>query len=105
MPFPSVQYSALGVPIVHGYAYGEAVDSAVGPQFVRGASGQQNVQALLAGKVDYALLGHRRHAFGAEKTKPCATSSADSTMTLGKKCQRSCGASPSQTKSRAEKRR
>ncbi|HEY3256023.1 MAG TPA: transporter substrate-binding domain-containing protein [Polyangiaceae bacterium] len=39
-----------------GYAYGEAVDTAVGPQFVRGPSTKANLQALLAGKVDYTLL-------------------------------------------------
>jgi len=44
------------VALVDGYAYGEAVDSAAGPEFVRGASESANVQALLAGKVDYVLL-------------------------------------------------
>jgi polar amino acid transport system substrate-binding protein len=44
------------VALVEGYAYGTAVDSASGPQFVRGASAKENVQALLAGKVDYVLL-------------------------------------------------
>ena len=44
------------VALVEGYAYGEAVDSAAGPEFVRGASESANVQALLAGKVDYVLL-------------------------------------------------
>ncbi|MEI9938063.1 MAG: transporter substrate-binding domain-containing protein [Pseudomonadota bacterium] len=44
------------VGLVVGYAYGEAVDSATAPVFVRGASTQANIQALLAGKIDYALL-------------------------------------------------
>jgi len=44
------------VALVEGYAYGEAVDSAAGPRFVRGANAKANLQALLAGKVDYVLL-------------------------------------------------
>jgi hypothetical protein len=44
------------VGLVDGYAYGEVVDSAAAPIFVRGSSAQENLQALLAGKVDYALL-------------------------------------------------
>ncbi|HKO48535.1 MAG TPA: transporter substrate-binding domain-containing protein, partial [Polyangiaceae bacterium] len=44
------------VALVDGYAYGEAVDSAADTRFVRGASSRDNVQALLAGKVDYVLL-------------------------------------------------
>jgi hypothetical protein len=44
------------VALVDGYAYGEAVDAGTGPQFVRGSSAQENVQALLSGKVDYVLL-------------------------------------------------
>jgi polar amino acid transport system substrate-binding protein len=44
------------IALVEGYAYGAAVDSAVGPEFIRGANGKENLQALLAGKVDYALL-------------------------------------------------
>jgi len=44
------------VALVDGYAYGDAVDSATETRFVRGASAHDNLQALLAGKVDYALL-------------------------------------------------
>jgi ABC-type amino acid transport substrate-binding protein len=44
------------VALVDGYAYGEAVDSATETHFVRGASTHDNLQALLAGKVDYVLL-------------------------------------------------
>ncbi len=44
------------VALVEGYAYGAAVDSATGPQFVRGANASANLQALLADKVDYVLL-------------------------------------------------
>jgi len=44
------------VALVEGYAYGDAVESASGPRFVRGANAHDNLQALLAGKVDYALL-------------------------------------------------
>ncbi|HYP77848.1 MAG TPA: transporter substrate-binding domain-containing protein [Polyangiaceae bacterium] len=44
------------VALIEGYAYGDAVDKAVGPQFVRGPSASANLQALLAGKVDYVLL-------------------------------------------------
>jgi polar amino acid transport system substrate-binding protein len=44
------------VALVDGYAYGDAVDSARETRFVRGASGHDNLQSLLSGKVDYALL-------------------------------------------------
>lgn len=44
------------VALVAGYAYGDAVESAHETRFVRGASGHDNLQALLAGKVDYALM-------------------------------------------------
>ncbi|HEY0463998.1 MAG TPA: transporter substrate-binding domain-containing protein, partial [Polyangiaceae bacterium] len=44
------------VALVDGYAYGEAVDSAAETRFVRGSSASENLQALLAGKVDYVLL-------------------------------------------------
>jgi ABC-type amino acid transport substrate-binding protein len=44
------------VAVVDGYAYGDAVDSAAQTRFVRGASAHDNLQALLAGKVDYVLL-------------------------------------------------
>jgi len=44
------------IALVEGYAYGESVDSGTGPEFVRGASARDNLQSLLAGKVDYVLL-------------------------------------------------
>lgn len=44
------------VALVEGYAYGDAVTAATETHFVRGASAHDNLQALLAGKVDYALL-------------------------------------------------
>jgi ABC-type amino acid transport substrate-binding protein len=44
------------VALVEGYAYGEAVDYATETRFVRGSSAHENLQALLAGKIDYVLL-------------------------------------------------
>lgn len=44
------------VALVEGYAYGEAVDSAAETRFFRGKNTHDNLQALLAGKVDYVLL-------------------------------------------------
>lgn len=44
------------VALVDGYAYGSAVDSATETHFVRGANAHDNLQALLAGKVDYVLV-------------------------------------------------
>jgi len=44
------------VALVDGYAYGDAVDSAAQTRFVRGSSTHDNLQALLAGKVDYVLV-------------------------------------------------
>jgi len=43
------------VAIVASYAYGEAVEGASGPVFVKGPSDGDNLQSLLRGDVDYAL--------------------------------------------------
>lgn len=43
------------VGLVEAYAYGEEVDKASEPQFVRGAGSEQNLRALLKGELDYVL--------------------------------------------------
>ncbi len=43
------------IAIVDSYAYGEAVDDAGGPVFVKGPSDSENMQRLLRGEVDYVL--------------------------------------------------
>jgi hypothetical protein len=44
------------IALVQGYAYGNEVDSAREPIFIRGATEQENLRALLAGTADYLLL-------------------------------------------------
>jgi polar amino acid transport system substrate-binding protein len=44
------------IAIVEGYAYGQEVDSAHEPTFVRVKSSQETVRAVLSGQVDYCLL-------------------------------------------------
>ncbi|MFO7564097.1 MAG: transporter substrate-binding domain-containing protein [Enhygromyxa sp.] len=43
------------VGIIEGYAYGEALDGADGPEFIASPSVPDNVRALLAGELDYVL--------------------------------------------------
>jgi ABC-type amino acid transport substrate-binding protein len=43
------------IGLVEGYAYGEEVEKAREPKFVRGAGSQQNLRALLKGELDYVL--------------------------------------------------
>lgn len=43
------------IGIMEGYAYGEALESAEGPEFVAASSVPQNVRRLLAGEIDYVL--------------------------------------------------
>jgi len=55
----ATSFAPLGgkrIALVQGYAYGKEVDSAREPIFVRGATEQENLRALLAGSVDYLLL-------------------------------------------------
>jgi polar amino acid transport system substrate-binding protein len=44
------------VALVQGYAYGKEVEAARDPVFIRGATEQENLRALLAGTADYLLL-------------------------------------------------
>ena len=44
------------VAVVEQYAYGDAVEGAEGPRFVRGQSDQENLAKLLGGDVDYMLV-------------------------------------------------
>jgi ABC-type amino acid transport substrate-binding protein len=48
--------SGKRIGLVQGYAYGKEVDSAREPLFIRGATEQENLRALLAGTIDYLLL-------------------------------------------------
>ncbi len=51
--FAELQGKKVG--IVEGYAYGPELEQAKEPVFVRGASGEENLRALLRGEVDYVL--------------------------------------------------
>ncbi len=44
------------VAIVRAYEYGESVERDDGPVFIRGASDQKNLTALLSGDIDYMLV-------------------------------------------------
>jgi hypothetical protein len=44
------------IAIVQGYAYGPELDSSHEPTFVRVASSQEMIRAVLAGQVDYCLI-------------------------------------------------
>jgi polar amino acid transport system substrate-binding protein len=43
------------IGIVEGYAYGPELEQATEPNFVRGASSEENLRALLRGELDYVL--------------------------------------------------
>lgn len=71
------QLKGKTVALVDGYAYGDAVDSATETRFVRGASTHDNLQALLAGKVDYVLLEDLVVAYLFEQQAKQATARLD----------------------------
>jgi polar amino acid transport system substrate-binding protein len=49
------EVGAKTVALVKDYAYGDAIESAPGPKFIRGPSDLANLKSLLAGEVDYVV--------------------------------------------------
>jgi polar amino acid transport system substrate-binding protein len=44
------------IALIEGYSYGESVEAATGPVFVRSTGEEQNLEMLLSGAVDYMLM-------------------------------------------------